>query len=128
VFDISKKTDYGMELMVQLAKNYGRGYISLKEVAKERKLPLKFLEQIAGELREAELIKAKEGKGGGYVLVRSPKKISVAEVTEVLEGPVMGGCAGCPSAAICGHQEVWEEVGDKVLATMKGKSLADLTK
>lgn len=127
MFGLSKKTDYGMELMIALAKNYRQGPLSLRQVAKQKKLPFKYLEQVVMPLRESGLIGAKQGKGGGYFLKKSPKKISIAEVVEVLEGPVeVGYCAGCPKAMICGQKDVWVEVGDKVRKTIEGKTLADL--
>lgn len=129
MFGLSKKTDYGMELMIALAKNYRQGRLSLRQVAKEKKLPFKYLEQVVIPLRESGLIEAKEGKGGGYFLKKSPKKISVAEIVEILEGPVeVGACFGCPKATICGQKDVWAEVGDKVRKTIEDKILADLIK
>jgi Rrf2 family protein len=127
MFGISKKTDYGLELMLALARNYSRGPLSLRQIAKERKLPYKFLGQLALELRFGGLIDSKEGKGGGYFLTKKPKKISIAEVVEALEGPVeVGHCFGCPKARVCGQKDVWSEVGDKVRETIKEKTLADL--
>ncbi len=127
MFDLSKKTDYGLELMLALARNYSRGPLSLKQIAKEKKLPYKFLSQLALELRWGGLVEAKEGRGGGYFLTRSPQKISVAEIVEVLEGPVeVGYCLGCPKARACGQKGVWVEVGEKVRETIKGKTLEDL--
>jgi len=126
VFNLSKKVDYGLELMIFLAKNRN-GPISLREIAKIRKLPFKYLEQVAIPLREAGLIEAKEGRSGGYFLAKKPEKISVAEVVEVLEGPVkVGACFSCPQAATCGQKDVWSEVGDKVRETIKDKKLSDL--
>lgn len=127
MFGLSKKTDYGMELMIALAKNYGKGPISLRKIAKEKKLPFKYLEQVVIPLRESGLIEAKEGKGGGYFLKKKPEKVSVAEIVEILEGPVeVGACFGCPKATICGQKDVWVEVGDKVRKTIEDKTLADL--
>lgn len=129
MFQISKKTDYGLELMIYLAKNYGQKPVSLKTVAKEKKLPFKFLEQLVIPLREASLIAAKSGKSGGYYLKKRPERISIAKIVEVLEGPVqVGACFGCPKAATCGPKDVWSEVGDNVRKTIKGKTLRDLIK
>ena len=78
-------------------------------------------------LDEAGLIKAKEGRGGGYSLAKKPAKISVAEVVEILEGPVqVGACSSCPQAAMCGQKDVWTEVRDKVQSTIEDKTLRDL--
>lgn len=125
---LKRKTNYGLELMIALAKNYQQGPTSLRKIAKEKKLPYKFLEQIVIPLREAELVKAKEGKGGGYFLKKDPAKVSLAEIVEVLEGPVkVGQCFACPMAQVCGDQkDVWSEVGEKVKETIEGKTLADL--
>lgn len=129
MFGLTKKADYGLELMVVLARHFKKGPLSLRQVAKEKKLPFKYLEQVAIPLREAGLIRAKEGRGGGYFLKKSPQEISVAEIVEILEGPVeLGYCLGCPKAAICGQKNIWTEVGDKVRQTIQEKSLADLVK
>jgi len=129
VFGLTKKTDYGLELMISLAKNYRQGPLSLRQVAKEKKLPFKYLEQVVVPLRKSGLIEAKEGKGGGYFLKKKPEKVSVAEIVEILEGPVeVGACFGCPKATICGQKDVWAEVGDKVRKTIEDKTLADLIK
>ncbi|HUV42901.1 MAG TPA: Rrf2 family transcriptional regulator [Patescibacteria group bacterium] len=129
MFGLTKKTDYGLELMIALAKNYGQGPIALRQIAKQKKLPFKYLEQVIVPLREAGLIEAKQGKGGGYFLKKQPQKVSVAEIVEILEGPVeIGACFGCPKAMICGQKDVWTEVGDKVRETIEGKTLKDLIK
>lgn len=127
MFGLTKKTDYGLELMIALAKNYGKDRLALRQIAKQKKLPFKYLEQVVIPLREAGLIEAKEGKGGGYFLKKKPKKISVAEIVEVLEGLVeVGACFGCPKATICGQKGVWVEVGNKIRKTIESKTLADL--
>lgn len=129
MFDLTKKTDYGLELMIALGQKYGQGPLSLRQISRQKKLPVKYLEQVATSLREAKLIEAKEGKSGGYFLKKAPAKISVAAIVEALEGPVaVGYCAGCPKAAACGQKDVWAEVGDKVRETIEGKTLASLIK
>ena len=129
MFGISKKVDYGLESMINLAKKFGQGPVSLRVIARERKLPFKFLEQVIIPLREAGLIEAKSGRGGGYFLTKKPKEISVAEIVEILAGPVqVGACFGCPKAALCGSKDVWSEVGDKVREAIEGKTLAELVK
>jgi len=129
MFNLTKKTDYGLQLMMVLAKKYQKGPIALRQIAKEEKLPFKFLEQVVFLLKMAGLVDSKEGKNGGYFLTKSPKKISMAEVIEALEGPMeFGHCFGCPKANLCVPKDIWAEVGDKVRKTMKGKTLEDLIK
>ena len=128
MFGLKKKTNYGLELMIYLAKNFGKGPIALKTIARKKKLPYKFLEQIVISLRNSRLVEAKEGKTGGYFLARQPMKISIAEIIEVLEGPVeVGRCSACPMARICGSQkDFWSQVGEEVKKVVQGKTLSDL--
>ena len=127
MFDLSKKSDYGLQFLGYLAKYHGQKPVSLRQVAKAKKLPLKFLEQIVIPLREAGLIKSKEGRAGGYLLAKKPGQISVAQAIEALEGPVpLGACMGCPQAGSCGQKQVWGEVGDQVQKVMANKTLEDL--
>lgn len=127
MFDLNKKTEYGLQLMIALAKRYSQGSLSLRQLAKEEKLPYKFLEQLVLPLRLAGLVEAKEGKAGGYFLTKSPGRISVSQVVEALEGPMdLGHCFGCPKAGTCGQKDIWSEVGEKINQTMKGKTLKDL--
>jgi len=127
MFDLSKKSDYGLQFLGYLAKNYGQKPVSLRQVAKEKKLPLKFLEQIVVPLKEAGLVKSKEGRSGGYLLAKKPNQTTIAQVIEVLEGPVpLGSCMGCPQAGSCGQKQVWGEVGDQVQKAMADKTLEDL--
>jgi Rrf2 family protein len=129
MFGLNKKTDYGMELMIALAKKNHQGPLSLRQIAKEKKLPFKYLEQVVTPLRKAGLIKARQGRDGGYFLKKKPEIISVREIVEVLEGPVeLGACFGCPKAMVCGQKDIWTEVGDKVRETIEEKTLADLVR
>ena len=115
--------------MLYLAKDKTKKPISLKEIAKKKKLPLKYLEQVALKLKEAGFLVSKEGKGGGYILTFKPKEITVADIVEVLEGPVeVGSCAGCPSASLCGQKTVWQDLGEKVRETMEAKTLEEMIK
>ncbi len=127
MFGLTKKTDYGLELMIALAKDYGQGYLSLRQIAKQKKLPFKYLEQVIIPLRKLGLVGAKEGRDGGYFLKKKPEKIAIAEIVEVLGGPVeVGACFGCPKVSVCGQKDIWAEVGDKVRETIEGKTLRDL--
>lgn len=127
MFGLKKKTNYGLELMIYLAKNFGRSPVSLKKIAKNKKLPHKFLEQIVIPLRLAGLIGAKEGKVGGYFLKKRPRQISIAQIVEVLEGPVeVCQCLGCPMTRICDQKDVWSDVGEKIKKVLGQRTLADL--
>lgn len=76
---ISKKTHYGIELLVSLARSQ-EPHRSLTEIAKEHELPLSFLKHIAAALRRKGILISRGGVAGGYRLARSPKLIQLADI------------------------------------------------
>ena len=84
----STKGEYGVRLMVQLARHYGTGPASLAGIAAEEDLPRAYLEQLVVSLREAGLVISTRGAHGGYELARPPEAIAMSEVLRALEGPI----------------------------------------
>ncbi len=85
---ISKKTIYGLQAAILLAKRYDSGPVLITDLAKEGHIPKKFLEAILLELRKNGILNSKKGKGGGYVLGKNPQNISVGDIIRTLEGPL----------------------------------------
>jgi len=85
---ISKKTIYGLQASILLAKRYDTGPILITDLAREGRIPKKFLEAILLELRKKGILSSKKGKGGGYVLGKAPRDISIGDIIKTLEGPL----------------------------------------
>src|SRR5574342_971338 len=85
---ISTKGRYGLTIMIELAKKYGEGPISLKSIAHTNDLSEHYLEQLVAPLRNAGLVKSVRGAYGGYILGDLPSKISAGDIIRVLEGPI----------------------------------------
>lgn len=86
---ITTKGRYGLTIMIELARNYGAGPISLKTIAKNHKLSVHYLEQLASPLRNNQFIKSIRGAHGGYLLNKHPKEVNVGDILRTLEGPIM---------------------------------------
>src|SRR2546430_2285189 len=87
-FHVSTRGEYGMRLMVDLAKHWGEGSVSLHAVAEREELPASYLEQLVATLRKNGLVLGKRGAGGGYTLARDPGAITAGDVIRALEGPI----------------------------------------
>ncbi|RST73914.1 Rrf2 family transcriptional regulator [Siminovitchia acidinfaciens] len=85
---ISTKGRYGLTIMIELGKRYGEGPISLKSIAQAYNLSEHYLEQLAGPLRNAGLVKSVRGAYGGYILAKEPAEITAGDIIRVLEGPI----------------------------------------
>lgn len=84
---LSNKSDYGLLLLTLLARKRSVEYVSVSTVACESGLPYAFVSKIAAQLAGAKILMSKEGVAGGYKLSKKPGDISLAEVTEILDGP-----------------------------------------
>lgn len=75
---INTKIRYSLRMVVQLAEN--KTVINTAELGKKMKVSPKYLRKLAGPLEKAKIIKSIQGIHGGYVLNKSPKKVSIKMV------------------------------------------------
>ncbi|MEP6627836.1 MAG: Rrf2 family transcriptional regulator [Ginsengibacter sp.] len=133
---LSKKTQYALRALTHLALNYGNDPVRISTIAAEQKIPLKFLENILVELKNADMLESKKGKGGGYVLKMSPKKITLATVIRVINGPIAlmpcaslnfyEKCADCFDEETCGIRKMMIITRDATLKILEKKTLYDI--
>jgi Rrf2 family protein len=83
---LSKRTEYGLRAIVQLARLWPAHFVQSRDLATQEKLPNKFLESILLALRRGGFLESKVGSGGGYRLSRPPREISVGDLLRRLEG------------------------------------------
>ena len=85
---ISTKGRYGLTIMIELAKKYGEGPVSLKSIAQTHDLSEHYLEQLIAPLRNGGLVKSVRGAYGGYILANEPNQITAGDIIQLLEGPI----------------------------------------
>ena len=94
---LTRKTDYALVALAGLARR-GRGGGSARDLALELHLPLALLRNLLKVMAARGLLVSTRGPAGGYQLARPPQEITLAEVVEVIEGPVhLVTC--CPGGA-----------------------------
>ncbi len=128
---LSTKGRYGSRAMLDLATRYGEGPVMVKEIAGRQDLSEKYLEQILSELRKAGLVISTQGKNGGFQLAKSPEKITLLDIINVLEGgmaPV--GCVEdpdlCNRSPSCIMRDVWESMSNNCNYLLNKWSLKEL--
>ena len=87
---ITLKTKYALKALTVLAdEKAGEGAaLRIEEVAARSGAPKRFLEHILLDLKRAGLIASRRGRNGGYELIREPRKVSLAEVLRLIDGPL----------------------------------------
>ena len=72
--------------------------LGVAELARRQHIPERFLEQIFGELRRANIIESRRGAHGGYRFAMPTEEVSVLDIVEILDGeirPPAARRAGC---------------------------------
>ncbi|PKO18259.1 MAG: hypothetical protein CVU39_02135 [Chloroflexi bacterium HGW-Chloroflexi-10] len=133
MFRISRRLDYGIQLMVALAKEENSRPIPTAQLAENLNIPLPFLHQIGHTLMQTGLIKASPGPRGGLRLNIPPEDISVLKIAESLEGPIcLNSCLDCGEECErkedCAAQEMWFNMQNTIVSYLGGVYLLDLAK
>jgi Rrf2 family cysteine metabolism transcriptional repressor len=130
---ISSRFRYGLRLLVDLAMNYDKGPVLLKNIAECERISKKYLEQIVISLRTAGILGATRGSKGGYYLTKSPDKIKLVDIYRLLEGPFapvecIDNPKNCVLVRTCPTKQLWDNLSQSIENTFKGITLADLMK
>ena len=133
---LSKKAKYGVRALLHLGTRYGGGPVMIKEIADKESIPKKFLEAILLEMRDAGILHSRPGKGGGYILQRPPKTISMGRVIRLLDGPLApipcvsqtayAPCSDCVEEDKCVIRGIMKQVRDATAHILDGTTLEDL--
>lgn len=132
---LSKKAQYAFKALSYLAENHNKGPILIGDIADKKKIPLKFLENILLELKKAQILESKKGKGGGYFIKDQPEKTSLATIIRIVDGPIAllpcvslnfyKRCEDCDQET-CKINTVFAEVRDATLKILESKTLKDI--
>lgn len=129
---ISTKGRYALRLMLDLAKNQGSGYVSLKDVSERQNISRKYLEQIVPLLTRADILHTARGFQGGYRLTKEPARYTVAEILRLTEGNLAPIACLEPSAPICQRRAdcemlpIWQGLQRVINDYLDGITLQDI--
>ena len=136
---VSKRCQYALRALIDMgiAQASGRALLRLGDLAEKENLPVKFLEQIFVQLKEAGYVESKRGKQGGYLLAVPASEITLGEVIRLVDGTLAPiGCVSrteyepcsCEDEAYCGLRAVMGEVHRAVTGILDHTTLADTVK
>ena len=134
---LSKRGEYALRSLIDLgiAAKVGRSLVPVTELAHAEGLPVKFLEQVVQQLREAGYVESERGKHGGYRLAKPAGQIIVGEVVRLIDGPLAPiGCVSqtayepcnCPDEAHCGLRMLMLDVRNAIANILDRYTLADV--
>jgi Rrf2 family protein len=131
-FQLSTRGRYGVRAVSRLALDFEQGPQSIKHIASEESIPLRYLEQIMNQLRKEGIVTSIRGRLGGYKLSGPPSSFTIARVIESLEGEILVvHCLDaeddtCERSHSCTSQKLWEHLNDRIIAFLNSVTLQDL--
>ena len=130
---LSTKGRYAVMAMVDLARQEGKGPVSLSDIADRQDISLSYLEQLFGKLRKGAQVRSVRGPGGGYLLARHPSEMRISDIILAVDGPIKatrctpGSPQGCRTdRSRCLTHDLWEELGNQIFSFLNSVSLDDV--
>lgn len=134
---LSKRGEYALRALIDLGIAHELGFpiLQASELATKEKLPIKFLEQILGQLKLGGYVKSTRGKLGGYSLAKPMQRIKFGAVIRFIEGPLApircvsqtayARCT-CPDEAHCGLRMLMLDLRNAIARLLDRYTLADI--
>jgi Rrf2 family protein len=131
---LSKKADYALIAMKHLALRGDRGSqgsSSAREIAEMYDIPIELMAKVLQRLVRRGLLASHQGTRGGYQLARVPTLISVADVIQAIEGPVIvTACSTddgqCEQYSKCNVRDPLWRVRERILSALGECTIAEL--
>ncbi|MCA1959539.1 MAG: Rrf2 family transcriptional regulator [Desulfomonile sp.] len=132
---ITTTSRYGVRAVFDVAYHGAGKPVQIKDVAKRQKISQRYLEQIFNKLLKKKILLSKRGPHGGYLLAREPSKITVKDIVEAAQGPIVPvQCLVANEALIkdqeryvtCVTRTVWAQTQKIIQDYFASVSVADL--
>jgi FeS assembly SUF system regulator len=129
---LTSLADYAVVMMAAAARHGAEARLSATLLAEETGVPLPTAQKLTGRLAAAGLLATARGTGGGFRLARRAGEISLADIVEAVEGPIlMTSCVDadrhdCVLESACQVRPHMNLVNGAVRGALQGVSLSSL--
>ena len=130
---VNTKVRYGLRAILQIADGYGGEPIPISAISESQEISGKYLEQVVGTLRKADLISSRKGVKGGYSLVHPPEETTLWQIISALDShTTLVECVLepdiCDRSGDCLTRSIWTLLSARMQEFWSGFTLADLLK
>lgn len=130
---ITKKNQYALRAVYELAKQRGKGPVKICQIAEAQAIPERFLEVILSQLKRSGFVKSKRGYQGGYELVPGPDQLTVGDLMRYLHKDIATQqCMApipesrCPFQTACAFYPLWKKVREAMFSVFDQTTIQDL--
>jgi Rrf2 family protein len=121
---ITRQADYALRAVIYLSRLGADERAATSQIAQEQRIPPSFLAKIVSQLSVAGLLQTSRGARGGVSLAKAPEEISVLDVVEAIDGPILlNECVGCGGVCTfgddCPMKPVWADTQAELVNHLK---------
>ena len=129
--DITRQADYAVRAMVHVARLPPSSRVSTATISKAERIPLPFLTKVIAHLVKSGLVTTNRGMGGGVSVARAPQEITLLEILEAIEGPILlNRCLQreglCEIEDRCPVHNVWADIQHSLVTQLGSVTVGDL--
>jgi Rrf2 family protein len=130
---ITRQADYAVRAVLYLAQNGSDKRAATSQIAEEQQIPPSFLAKIVSQLSVAGLLQTSRGARGGVSLARTPEEISLLEVVEAIDGPILlnecvAANGACTFGDDCPMRPVWCDAQAELVDRLKNTTFAEFVR
>lgn len=131
MMELTRKGEYAIRGIVYLAQLPPGKVALISEIAEAAEVPQTFLAKILQSFAKIGIVNSYRGAGGGFMLGRPASRITLREVVEAVEGPILPNrclinAGTCDRDGTCGVHPVWRQVQQQVVAILDGVTIEEL--
>ncbi len=126
---LSRTVSYAIQATLQLAQSGDSCPVPCSQLASKGRMPERFLLQVLRSLVAHGILESTRGVDGGYSLSRSAEEVSLLEIIEAIEGPLVPSLPvtdGLPDYSRTCLQQVLTNVTESVRRQLATVRLAHL--
>jgi Rrf2 family iron-sulfur cluster assembly transcriptional regulator len=127
---LTTKGRFAVTAMVDLGLRHGSGPVTLAEISARQKISLSYLEQLFGKLRRKQIVESVRGPGGGYLLGKEMRELSVSEIILAVDEPIdatqCGGKENCHDDQKCITHDLWAALNLRIFEYLGSVTLQQL--
>jgi Rrf2 family protein len=132
LMNVGRRVDYAVRALSYLAGQPSDKIVSRADIEKSQDIPSFYLSKIMKDLVAGGLVQSHIGSKGGFTLAKAPSTISIKNVYETVERPLVlmecleKGADYCSYCSVCSQKSIWEEAQAMLATFLAGVSIAEI--
>src|ERR1051325_11418517 len=132
LMNVGRRVDYAVRALSYLAGQPSDRVVSRADIEKSQDIPPFYLSKIMKDLVSGGLVRSHVGSKGGFTLAKSAAAISIKEVYETVERPLVlmecleRGHNYCSYCSVCSQKSIWQEAQNVLVSFLDGISIENI--